>query len=297
VVAVYPFGPVLEGAGINITVLSNMGNVDFGIISCRELVPDLWDIAEGFGAAVLELRDAADRQVGAKRSSGADPDHVADPDATPGPAAALAQEPADAGRGGRTRGGPSRRLGHLPVPRRARRARPQRAPGASVEHRRGCGLASRGRPTARPPRSEERHDMGFFKKVADQAKDAANAAGAAVGGTAAPPGGTPPIAEAAMAQQRALGIDTAAMGGPSNAQVGDDDPIWQPIEGISLELYAVTVKKASNLGVTDEAGMAEVAQQEGLDPVAFAAAAKGWTARMGQSMYVGQKFRQHYDPA
>jgi len=103
VVAVYPFGPVLEGAGINITVLSNMGNVDFGIISCRELVPDLWDIAEGFGAAVAELREAADRQVGATRASGAGPDHLADPDpvaeprATPGPAASLAQEPAAAG--------------------------------------------------------------------------------------------------------------------------------------------------------------------------------------------------------
>jgi WS/DGAT/MGAT family acyltransferase len=72
VVAVYPFGPVLEGAGINITVLSNMGNVDFGIISCRELVPDLWDIAEGFGSAVLELRAAAERQVGAKQDAGVD---------------------------------------------------------------------------------------------------------------------------------------------------------------------------------------------------------------------------------
>jgi WS/DGAT/MGAT family acyltransferase len=74
VVAVYPFGPVLEGAGINITVLSNMGNVDFGIISCRELVPDLWDIAEGFGAAVLELRAAAEQQVGAKREAGVIPE-------------------------------------------------------------------------------------------------------------------------------------------------------------------------------------------------------------------------------
>jgi WS/DGAT/MGAT family acyltransferase len=84
VVAVYPFGPVLEGAGINITVLSNMGNVDFGIISCRELVPDLWDIAEGFGAAVLELRAAAERQVGAKRAAGDEPDVDAPPPSTNG---------------------------------------------------------------------------------------------------------------------------------------------------------------------------------------------------------------------
>lgn len=92
VVAVYPFGPVLEGAGINITVLSNMGNVDFGIISCRELVPDLWDIAEGFGSAVLELRAAAERQVSGTRASAA-------PEPEPEPEPALVPEP-DHGRGG-----------------------------------------------------------------------------------------------------------------------------------------------------------------------------------------------------
>jgi WS/DGAT/MGAT family acyltransferase len=57
---VFPFGPLLEGAGLNITVLSNMGHVDFGVIACRELVPDVWDIADGFGDAVLDLRKRAD---------------------------------------------------------------------------------------------------------------------------------------------------------------------------------------------------------------------------------------------
>lgn len=60
VVAVYPFGPLIEGAGINITVLSNMGNMDFGVIGCRETTPDLWDLADGFGQAVKDLRAAAD---------------------------------------------------------------------------------------------------------------------------------------------------------------------------------------------------------------------------------------------
>ena len=57
---VYPFGPLIEGAGLNITVLSNMGHVDFGVIACRELVPDVWDIADGFGEAVLELHKLAE---------------------------------------------------------------------------------------------------------------------------------------------------------------------------------------------------------------------------------------------
>jgi WS/DGAT/MGAT family acyltransferase len=60
VTGVYPFGPLLEGAGLNLTILSNMGNVDFGVIGCRETVPDVWDIADGFGEAVLELRKLAD---------------------------------------------------------------------------------------------------------------------------------------------------------------------------------------------------------------------------------------------
>ena len=50
---------LIEGIGLNLTVLSNMGNVDFGVIACRELVPDVWDVATGFEAAVTRLRDAA----------------------------------------------------------------------------------------------------------------------------------------------------------------------------------------------------------------------------------------------
>lgn len=57
--AVYPMGPVGEGMGLNITVLSNMGRLDVGVLACRELVPEPWEIAEGFGRAVGELGAAA----------------------------------------------------------------------------------------------------------------------------------------------------------------------------------------------------------------------------------------------
>jgi WS/DGAT/MGAT family acyltransferase len=60
VVATYPMGPILEGAGLNITVLSNLGNVDFGAIACLEMVPRIFDLATGFSDAVAELRKAAD---------------------------------------------------------------------------------------------------------------------------------------------------------------------------------------------------------------------------------------------
>ena len=69
VVGVYPFGPLLEGAGLNLTVLSNMGHVDFGVIACRELVPDVWDIADGFAEAVLLLKKRADEEAGKPKAT------------------------------------------------------------------------------------------------------------------------------------------------------------------------------------------------------------------------------------
>jgi WS/DGAT/MGAT family acyltransferase len=69
VVATYPMGPILEGAGLNLTVLSNMGNVDFGAIACREMVPDLDTMATGFADAVASLKKAADAAEGEKPRS------------------------------------------------------------------------------------------------------------------------------------------------------------------------------------------------------------------------------------
>jgi diacylglycerol O-acyltransferase / wax synthase len=53
--AMYPVGPILGGAGLNITVMSLNGELGIGIISCPGLLPDLWDIADGFSDAVKEL--------------------------------------------------------------------------------------------------------------------------------------------------------------------------------------------------------------------------------------------------
>ena len=53
-------GPVLEGAGLNITVMSYRDTVDFGFIAATDLVPDLWDLADAVPVAFDELYDAAD---------------------------------------------------------------------------------------------------------------------------------------------------------------------------------------------------------------------------------------------
>jgi len=53
--AAYPLGPLMEGAGMNITVLSYLDSMDFGVIACERSVPQVADIALGFGAAVADL--------------------------------------------------------------------------------------------------------------------------------------------------------------------------------------------------------------------------------------------------
>jgi WS/DGAT/MGAT family acyltransferase len=54
-VATYPLGPVSEGAGLNVTVLSYLDNVDFGFLAAAELVPDVWDMADDIDKAMAEL--------------------------------------------------------------------------------------------------------------------------------------------------------------------------------------------------------------------------------------------------
>jgi hypothetical protein len=87
-------------------------------------------------------------------------------------------------------------------------------------------------------------------------------------------------------------IDPAILGGPSTRSVAADDPIWQPINGISLEDYAGLAREAQSRGINDEAGMITLAQERGWSPSDTKAALDGWVQRMGQSMAVGQQFRK-----
>ena len=42
----YPVSTVTDGQGLNITVQSYLDMLDFGLVSCRELVPDLWHVLD-----------------------------------------------------------------------------------------------------------------------------------------------------------------------------------------------------------------------------------------------------------
>lgn len=87
-------------------------------------------------------------------------------------------------------------------------------------------------------------------------------------------------------------IDPAAFGGPSTRSVAADDPIWEPINGVSLQDYASLARDAQARGVTDEAGMIALASERGWNPADTKAALDGWVQRMGESMAVGQQFRK-----
>ena len=46
---------IADGQGLNITVQSYNGNLDFGVIVCRDLVPDVWHVTDLLQAAMAEL--------------------------------------------------------------------------------------------------------------------------------------------------------------------------------------------------------------------------------------------------
>lgn len=55
VTALYPLGPIFHGSGLNITVMSLGDTLNIGIISCPQLVDDLWDLAHRFDSELKEL--------------------------------------------------------------------------------------------------------------------------------------------------------------------------------------------------------------------------------------------------
>jgi diacylglycerol O-acyltransferase len=53
--AMYPFGPILHGGGLNFTLWSVNGTLHVGLISCPQVVPDLDALADGLSSGLAEL--------------------------------------------------------------------------------------------------------------------------------------------------------------------------------------------------------------------------------------------------
>lgn len=56
--ALYPLGPVFHGAGLNLTVMSNNGQMHIGAIACSELMPRPWDLIDQFPDELEAMRKA-----------------------------------------------------------------------------------------------------------------------------------------------------------------------------------------------------------------------------------------------
>lgn len=73
VVSAYALGPVMQGAGLNITVMSYRGSLDMSFTVSAELVPDVWDLASAVEPSLTELVEAARKRDSARTEApGAD---------------------------------------------------------------------------------------------------------------------------------------------------------------------------------------------------------------------------------
>jgi WS/DGAT/MGAT family acyltransferase len=55
----YPVSVITDGMGLNITVMSYCGHLDFGIVADRDQMPDLWSMTDWLAEALAELEPPA----------------------------------------------------------------------------------------------------------------------------------------------------------------------------------------------------------------------------------------------
>lgn len=55
----FPLGPVMDGMGLNITIMSYRGVLYWGMIACPECIPRIWTLTAGIPASLDELLDTA----------------------------------------------------------------------------------------------------------------------------------------------------------------------------------------------------------------------------------------------
>ncbi len=70
--ACFPLGPCMDGMGLNVTIMSYRGVLYWGFISCPEVLPRLWELADAIPTALEELLEAAQLAPPEFRSADAD---------------------------------------------------------------------------------------------------------------------------------------------------------------------------------------------------------------------------------
>ncbi len=61
-VEIYPIGPLVEGIGLNVTVMSYIDRLGVGILACRDLIPDLDDFTQYMHESFAELEKVTARR-------------------------------------------------------------------------------------------------------------------------------------------------------------------------------------------------------------------------------------------
>jgi len=56
--SIFPMGPLIEGVGLGVTVVSYRHEVSFGFMACAELVPDIHELTTGIHLEVARMLDA-----------------------------------------------------------------------------------------------------------------------------------------------------------------------------------------------------------------------------------------------
>ena len=67
----FPLGPVMDGMGVNITIMSYRGVLYWGIMACPETIPRLWNLAADIPLALDELLEGAGLEPATYRSADA----------------------------------------------------------------------------------------------------------------------------------------------------------------------------------------------------------------------------------
>ena len=58
----YPVSVITDGMGLNITVMSYMGSLDFGLVADRDQMPDLKLVMDKLGDELAALKPARGRR-------------------------------------------------------------------------------------------------------------------------------------------------------------------------------------------------------------------------------------------
>ena len=67
----FPLGPVMDGMGVNITIMSYRGVLYWGIMACPETIPRVWSLAADIPLALDELLEGAGLEPATYRSADA----------------------------------------------------------------------------------------------------------------------------------------------------------------------------------------------------------------------------------